>query len=265
MKSWFQTEDGWALWIGLLLFTLSLGLLGGFDLLGWVVATRGWLDPALAMKPASAGFKALPGVVSLLLTFLFLLVTLGAGACALGLELRRFLAGFTVIFAVSYLCLWLGNYAYIAATPNERGTGPTQFNIPWSLGLTGEAGYILALLAGLAIGNFVPGLTGWLKDARRPEWFIKAGIVILGSTAGVKAASNLQLSGAILFRGFAAIIEAYLIYWSLVYLIARKYFKFSREWAAPLASGISICGVSAAIATGAAIRPDRWCRSWSRR
>jgi uncharacterized membrane protein YadS len=36
--------------------------------------------------------------------------------------------------------------------------------------------------------------------------------------------------------------------------MARKYFKFSREWAAPLASGISICGVSAAIATGGAIR-----------
>jgi uncharacterized membrane protein YadS len=39
-----------------------------------------------------------------------------------------------------------------------------------------------------------------------------------------------------------------------VYFIARKYFKFSKEWAAPLASGISICGVSAAIATGGAIR-----------
>jgi uncharacterized membrane protein YadS len=35
---------------------------------------------------------------------------------------------------------------------------------------------------------------------------------------------------------------------------ARKYFGFTREWAAPLASGISICGVSAAIATGGAIR-----------
>jgi uncharacterized membrane protein YadS len=32
------------------------------------------------------------------------------------------------------------------------------------------------------------------------------------------------------------------------------WFGFSREWAAPLASGISVCGVSAAIATGAAIR-----------
>ena len=36
--------------------------------------------------------------------------------------------------------------------------------------------------------------------------------------------------------------------------MARKWFGFSREWAAPLASGISICGVSAAIATGGAIR-----------
>jgi uncharacterized membrane protein YadS len=35
---------------------------------------------------------------------------------------------------------------------------------------------------------------------------------------------------------------------------SHKWFGFSREWAAPLASGISICGVSAAIATGGAIR-----------
>ncbi len=57
-----------------------------------------------------------------------------------------------------------------------------------------------------------------------------------------------------LFRGLAAIVEAYLIYWALVYFVARRFFGFSREWAAPLASGISICGVSAAITTGAAIR-----------
>jgi uncharacterized membrane protein YadS len=55
-------------------------------------------------------------------------------------------------------------------------------------------------------------------------------------------------------RGVAAIAEAYLIYWPIVYLIARKGFGFSREWSAPLASGISICGVAAAIATGGAIR-----------
>jgi len=57
-----------------------------------------------------------------------------------------------------------------------------------------------------------------------------------------------------LFQGACSIIIAYLIFWPIVYFVARRYFGFSREWAAPLASGISICGVSAAIATGGAIR-----------
>ena len=57
-----------------------------------------------------------------------------------------------------------------------------------------------------------------------------------------------------MFLGLASIIVAYLIFWSVVYYVARVWFGFSREWAAPLASGISVCGVSAAIATGGAIR-----------
>jgi uncharacterized membrane protein YadS len=70
----------------------------------------------------------------------------------------------------------------------------------------------------------------------------------------VTAAGKLSLASSLLLRGVAAIVEAYLIYWPIVYLIARKGFGFSREWSAPLASGISICGVAAAIATGGAIR-----------
>jgi hypothetical protein len=70
----------------------------------------------------------------------------------------------------------------------------------------------------------------------------------------VTAAGKLNLASSLLLRGVAAIVEAYLIYWPIVYLIARKGFGFSREWSAPLASGISICGVAAAIATGGAIR-----------
>ncbi|MEJ2617217.1 MAG: putative sulfate exporter family transporter, partial [Ignavibacteriaceae bacterium] len=70
----------------------------------------------------------------------------------------------------------------------------------------------------------------------------------------VRAAESLGLASTVMFQGLCAIIVAYLIFWALVYFIARKYFKFNREWAAPLASGISICGVSAAIATGGAIR-----------
>src|SRR5204862_6975836 len=68
------------------------------------------------------------------------------------------------------------------------------------------------------------------------------------------AAGRLNLASSIFLRGVAAIIEAYLIYWSVVYVAVRKWFGFSREWSVPLASGISICGVAAAIATGGAIR-----------
>jgi uncharacterized membrane protein YadS len=97
-------------------------------------------------------------------------------------------------------------------------------------------------------------LADWLKEAIRPELYIKIAIVILGAFVAVTAASRLTLASSVLLRGLAAIIEAYLIYWPVVYLIARKCFGFSREWSAPLASGISICGVAAAIATGGAIR-----------
>ncbi len=129
-----------------------------------------------------------------------------------------------------------------------------RFGIGWAMKLTGEAGFIVALLAGLAVGNFFPGLASRLKEATRPELYIKTAIVILGGALGVVAAEQLGLATSVMFRGLCAIVEAYLVYWAVVYFISRKYFGFSKEWAAPLASGISICGVSAAIATGGAIR-----------
>jgi uncharacterized membrane protein YadS len=104
------------------------------------------------------------------------------------------------------------------------------------------------------VGNFFPRFAEILKEATRPELYIKTAIVIMGAGLGAKAAETLGLGSAIIFRGLCASIEVYLIDWAVVYLVARYFFKFSREWAAPLASGISICGVSAAIATGGAIR-----------
>lgn len=49
-------------------------------------------------------------------------------------------------------------------------------------------------------------------------------------------------------------MTAYLLFWPMAYAIARRLFKLSREWSVCLASGISVCGVSAAIATAGAIR-----------
>ena len=173
-----------------------------------------------------------------------------AGAKALGANVKRFAQGFTVIFALSYACWFIGSWAYIAATPDKRAA----LHLPWSLNLTNESGFIMALLAGLVVGNFMPGLSAWLKEAVRPELYIKTAIVILGGYLGVTALDQRQLASAMIFQGLCAIVCAYLIFWPIVYYVARRYFGFSREWAAPLASGISICGVSAAIATGGAIR-----------
>lgn len=244
------TEDWLALTIGILLFGIGLFALAGFQPFGWVAKATVWLDPAKAVGPVSSAYKTLPGLASLGLTYLLLVLVFGAAARLLGTAFRAFLGPFTLVFAISYICYALGHYAYIAATSDQL----KKWGISWSLNLTGEAGYILALLAGLAVGNFFPRLSGYLKAAVRPEWYIKTAIVLLGAGLGVKSAEALGLASSVMFRGLCAIIEAYLIYWALVYLVARKYFGFSREWAAPLASGISICGVSAAIATGAAIR-----------
>ena len=245
------SEDWLAVVIGLLLFVLSLGVIGGTDILGWVVTTSVWTDVSKALAPASKGFAGLGGIGALLATYGALLAIMTAGAAALRLDVKRFALGFTVVFALSYLCWIVGSQANLAVTtPADL----SKFGIGWSLKLTNEGGYIVALLAGLFIGNFVPRLAAWMKEAIRPEWYIKTAIVILGGFLGITAAEKLSLATSLMFRGVAAIIEAYLIYWAVVYYIARKWFGFSREWAAPLASGISICGVSAAIATGSAIR-----------
>ncbi len=288
------SEDWLALWLGLAIFVLSLFTFSGMDILGWGINTSVWIDPAKAMSPVSKTYQAVKGeiikidgqkltlkkadgkedtitvkqdtaslkvgdkyekagvsgIASLLLTYLVMLIIMSIGAKLMGADVKKFAIGFTAIFFISYLCWFAGNYAYIAATQDKWAA----FKIPWSLSLTGESGFIIALIAGLVVGNFFPKLSEKLKEASRPELYIKTAIVIMGAALGLKAAESFSLATNIMFRGLCAIIEAYLIYWAVVYYMARKYFKFSREWAAPLASGISICGVSAAIATGGAIR-----------
>lgn len=288
------SEDWLALLLGLFIFILSLGVFKGVDILGWGVKTNVWIDSSKAITAVSKNYaamkgeiakidgqkitlkksdgkeetiavkedtsalhvgdkyekKGISGILSLFLTYFAMMIIMGIGARLLGTSVKRFVVGFTVIFWISYVCWFLGHYAYIAATTNQL----ENYGIPWAMSLTGEAGFIIALIAGLIVGNFFPRLSEKLKEASRPELYIKTAIVIMGAGLGLKAAESLSLATNVMFRGLCAIVEAYLIYWAVVYFVARKYFKFSKEWAAPLASGISICGVSAAIATGAAIR-----------
>ncbi|HET7365008.1 MAG TPA: putative sulfate exporter family transporter [Burkholderiales bacterium] len=245
------SEDWLSLWIGLLIFVLSLGLLAGADLLGWVVSTQVWTDLSKALGTASKTYASMGGFGALIATYIALLAVLSVGAAALKANVARFALGFTAVFWLAYICWIIGSFANFAVnTPADM----QKFGIGWSLRLTSEGGFIVALLGGLFVGNFMPAFAQWMKEAVRPELYIKIAIVLLGGFLGVTAAEKLSLATSLMFLGLAAIIVAYLIFWSVVYYVARTWFGFSREWAAPLASGISVCGVSAAIATAAAIR-----------
>ncbi len=248
-KRWL-TEDKLALIIGLFLFLLSMLNFSGYDVLGWGIKTNVWTSFDKAFGTATPAYKNLNGWLALLATYGFLTAVLAVGVRMLGGNAIKFISSFTLVFFISYGCFALGSYAVIAATPDQTA----KLGLTWSMGLTGEAGFIIALLAGIFVGNFMPGTAQSLKEALRPEMYVKIAIVVLGAELGVKSVDALGLASSVIFRGLCAIVEAYLIYWALVYYVARKHFKFSREWAAPLASGISICGVSAAIATGGAIR-----------
>ncbi|HEX7116462.1 MAG TPA: putative sulfate exporter family transporter [Steroidobacter sp.] len=243
------SEDWAAVWLGLFIFLLSLGALAGADLLGWSAKPEVWISLDKALGAVSSASTVSP-VLSLAATILFVLIVMAVGARMLGADVRRFVVAFAALLAIAYVCWIVGHYAYIAATTDKLG----KFGISWSMSLTGEAGYIVALIVGLVIANFFKPLAEWFAPALKSEWYIKTAVVIMGAALGVKSAEVLGLANHVILRGICAVIEAYLVYWAVVYFIARRYFGFAREWAAPLASGISICGVSAAIATGAAIR-----------
>src|SRR5262245_24532727 len=128
MRTWFTTEDGWAVWLGLLVVALALPAVGGVDLLGWVAAPQVWLEVSKAVAPASKTYAGLPGWLAIGLTYLAMVGLLVPGAWAMRWDVRRFIAAFTVIFALSYLCWVAGHYAYIAQTPDKRAA----MGLSWS-------------------------------------------------------------------------------------------------------------------------------------
>ena len=193
VKKW--TEDWLAVCLGLLIFALSFGVFAGADLLGWAVTTSVWTSLPKALGTASKAYS-IPGLAALAATAVFLLVLLSIGARLLGANVPRFARAFAAAFALSYLCWIAGSWAYIAATPDKRAA----FHIPWSLNLTNEAGFIVALVAGLLIGNLLPSAVAFLRDALRPELYVKTAIVILGGFLGITAVEQISLATAVMFK-----------------------------------------------------------------
>ena len=251
-KSLFCSDDWCALLLGLLIAGVALPTLSqpGLQPWGWASSIQEWVKPQSAVKTVDPKWSLSPST-SLACTLGFLLAALAAIDWARGNAVVKNLPRHATVLLLGYGCFLLGHHGILATTDAKK---LESFQLTWSMGLTGEAGYLLALLAGLLLGNLLPGVGRWLRQSASTELFIKTAIVLVGVGLASKTLGQAGRAGELIARGLAAIAEAYLLYWAMVYLLARTVFKFPREWAAPLASGISICGVSAAMATGSAIR-----------
>lgn len=108
---------------------------------------------------------------------------------------------------------------------------------------------VFALIAGLLIGNLTT-LPVWLKEAARSEFFIKTGLVVLGTSI---------LFTDIMQAGAAGILQAIVVVaavWFFSMWLSRL-LKVDDEFGVILASAVSICGVSAAIVAAGAIKGDK--------
>lgn len=106
-----------------------------------------------------------------------------------------------------------------------------------------------AVLIGLLIRNTI-GLPKWLAPAVKSEYYIKAGLVVLGSSV---------LFNQVMRAGSLGLIQAVIVVfcvWYFSFWVATKIFKVDKEMSTILSSAVSICGVSAAIATSGAIKGD---------
>lgn len=286
-RAWYSgmatTEDWWAVWLGMTFFALGLLSMAGIDLVGWVAYPKMWVlsmpDGAVVKKIGTIGtsfhaygsaYKGLGIFGSIIVTYIVFTIATVIGAYFQKWDVKRFFIGWTIIFFLTYLVWFIGHNAFFAASVVDLKKGNFPDMVTLSLG--GGASFILALLVGLIIGNFFKPLASYLSVAAKPEWFIKTAIVFLGVKVGylpikaVLTGSKLGAKGAdigqqmanltleLFVAGAAATIVAYLIFWPGVYTISRLLFKLPRKTAAVLASAISICGVSAAVATGGAVR-----------
>ena len=211
------TEDWVSVWQGCALILLVLvGIRPAIPDFSW---SAGQLVDAFSWGDAAAA----------VLTGLLLLAVSAAGIRLMGGSTREYLIGFPAVFAVAW------------AVRLVAGNGALR---EWGISYV-----IVALVVGLLISNLGTVPT-WIKEGIRTEYYIKTGLVILGTNI---------VFGEILQAGLLGVAQALLVVvvvWYLCYRIARR-LRVDDEFATMLASAVSICGVSAAIATCGAIAGDR--------
>ena len=161
--------------------------------------------------------------------FVIALILLYIGNRLLNRPLKGLLVSFIVIFAIAVLAQWIAKIEMVK--------------------YYGFEAVFFSVIFGLIIRN-VFHVPDWLKPAVQGEFFIKIGVVCLGATV---LFSDVMKSGA------AGLIQAVLvvgIVWFFAFWLARK-FKVEQATAMTLASGCSICGVSACITAAGVAGTDK--------
>jgi uncharacterized integral membrane protein (TIGR00698 family) len=157
------------------------------------------------------------------------LVLSSLAVAASGANIKKYAGGFCMIFILALISLMIaGNN-----TINYYGIEYVVF----------------ALLIGLLLNNLFR-LPAWITGAARSEFFIKTGLIILGTSI---------LFSDILKAGLPGILQSVLVVaavWFFSLWLSRK-LKVDDEFGVILASAVSICGVSAAIVASGAIKGDK--------
>ncbi len=176
--------------------------------------------------PATLGSSA--AWISVGALFVLALVVLYLGNRALARPLRGLFWSFVVVFSLSLLA------QLVAKIPCVK--------------YYGFEAVFFSVIFGLVVRNCFR-IPEWLKPAIQGEFFIKIGVVCLGAT--------------ILFRDFvtsgvAGIVQACIVVscvWLFAFWLSRR-MRVEERAAMTLSSGVTICGVSACIATGGVARVD---------
>lgn len=176
----------------------------------------------------TANVLSLENIGKILAQFVTVYVTAILGAVLLNKKVKALLVVFPVVFILTIGALILAGNSTVK-----------EYNL--------EA-VIFSLAIGLLISNFFK-LPAWFKEALSTELYVKIGLVLLGTTV---------IFGDILKAGSLGLIQALVVVitvWYFAFWICKK-LKIDKEMSLMLSSAVSICGVSAAIATSGAIQGD---------
>lgn len=161
--------------------------------------------------------------------FLFVLILTYLTSAALGRPLKWIFPSLAVIFSLTLAAQLIASIPVV----KEYGFEPVFF----------------AVILGLLLSNCFR-LPEWLKSAVQSEFYIKIGIICLGSTI---------LFGEVLKSGAYGLAQSLIVVFTVWYVAfwTGKKMKIDPEMNTMLASAVSICGVSAAIATSGVINGDK--------